>query len=244
MGNFNLKLISRWLVLLSLDFDTWLRYLTYVNLYNFQFKLFCSPVFIILTSFNFQFPLLWISVQFFFLLSRIIYETFFFFLLNLRSTMKFFSCFTRIEQRERTKSISISVLMCIKVCAETKFERRKNKNYYWWNKGDRRGKESEKFIGKYWFICNHNIQRSLRTPTAIMQTFLFALCWNILTRAAFCLFFFLFFFFCSSRSSFAAMPSRILFTDLRTQWFFPAKDFKRFSSLDEGKRNFEIYRIS
>lgn len=89
---------------------------------------------------------------------------------------------------------------------------------YWWNKGDRTG-QKKKVSEKYWFMGNHNTHDHLRMPTAMKQTFLFALCWNILTRAAFCLFFL---FFCDSLSL-SCLPFspflRLLFTDLRTQWF-------------------------
>lgn len=54
-------------------------------------------------------------------------------------------------------------------------------------------------------------------PTAILQTFLFALCWNILTRAAFCLF-------CDSLSMHFPPFLRLLFTDLRSQWLFHSEN--------------------
>lgn len=88
---------------------------------------------------------------------------------------------------------------------------------YWWNKGDQR--KRKRVSGKYWIICDHNTHVHLRTPPAIYQTFLFALCWNILTRAAFCLSLL-------NGDSFS-MPFllffQLLFTDLRTQWFFLAQ---------------------
>lgn len=102
----------------------------------------------------------------------------------------------------------------------------KKRNDYWWNK-DEKTRAKNMFIGKYWFICNHNIH--VRAELCVHRCPIENAASNITNI-----------FIRTLKEYFNALPfvfslvlacflirlrhcspfMRLLFTDLRTQWFF------------------------